>query len=195
MLLRMSEESRKAQLLQYLRTAREAVLWKLEGLSDYDVRRPLVPTGTNLLGLVKHLAVVDAGYFGDTFGRPFPEPLASWDSTEFNIDMYATADETRAGIEDLYRRVWVHSDATIEELPLEAPGRVPWWGETGDTTLEYILVHMIAETDRHAGHADILRELIDGTTGLRAANSNMVDGSPEEWAAYRERLEKIARSA
>jgi uncharacterized damage-inducible protein DinB len=193
MLSDMSEESRKAELLQYLRRGREAVLWKLEGLSDYDVRRPLVPSGTNLLGLVKHLACVDAGYFGATFGRPFPEPILAWDdSADFNADMYAAADETRDDIEGLYRRVWAHSDATIEALPLDAPGKVPWWGPNGDTTLHHILVHIIAETDRHAGHADILRELIDGATGARADNSNMAEAGPEEWARYRERLEEIA---
>ena len=184
----------KADLQRYLRLAREAVLWKLDGLSDYDVRRPLVPTGTNLLGLVKHLAGVDAGYFGETFGRPFPESLPRWDSTEFNADMFATADESRKSIEDLYRRVWAHSDATIEALPLDALGQVPWWpADSREVPLHRVLIHMIAETNRHAGHADLVRELIDGTAGLRADNSNMVDADAERWAEYRERLEQIAR--
>jgi hypothetical protein len=65
----------KADLHRYLRTAREAVMWKLDGLGEYDVRRPLTPTGTNLLGLVKHLATVEFGYFGDCFGRPGDEPM------------------------------------------------------------------------------------------------------------------------
>ena len=63
----------KADLHRYLQTARDALLWKLDGLSEYDVRRPMVPTGTNLLGIVKHVASVEAGYFGETFDRPFPE--------------------------------------------------------------------------------------------------------------------------
>ncbi len=186
----------KADLQRYLRLAREAVLFKLDGLSEYDVRRPLAPTGTNLLGLVKHLAAVDAGYFGETFGRPFPEPLPRWDSTEFNADMYATADESRTHIVDLYRRVWAHSDATIEALPLDALGQVPWWpAESREVPLHRVLIHMIAETNRHAGHADLVRELIDGATGLRADNSNMADADAEQWAEYRERLERIAREA
>jgi uncharacterized damage-inducible protein DinB len=186
----------KTDLLSYLRNAREAVLWKLDGLSDHDVRRPLTPTGTNLLGLVKHLASVDAGYFGATFGRPFPETIVPEDrAAEFNADMYATADETRQQIEDLYRRVWAHSDATIEALPLDAPGDVPWWGDAGKTTLHSVLVHMLAETARHAGHADILRESIDGGAGARAANSNLPDADAAQWAAYRDRLEEIARTA
>jgi len=63
------------ELRRDLQEAREALLWKLEGLSEYDVRRPMVPTGTNLLGLVKHVATMEVGYFGDTFGRPFDERL------------------------------------------------------------------------------------------------------------------------
>jgi uncharacterized damage-inducible protein DinB len=193
----MPEEDEKAHLLSYLRTGREAVLWKLEGLSEYDVRRPMTPTGTNLLGLVKHLASVDAGYFGETFGRPFPGPALRWDhQAGFNADMYAAEDESRADIEELYRQVWAHSDATIEALPLDAPGEVPWWPPTDRRiTLHRVLVHMIAETDRHAGHADIVRELIDGGIGVRAGNSNLPDAGAEQWTAYRERLEKIARQA
>ena len=93
----------------------EALLWKLDGLSEYDVRRPLTPTGTNLLGLVKHVASVEAGYFGETFGRPFGEPLPWFDDgAEPNADMWATADESREDIVGLYQRAWAHSDATIE---------------------------------------------------------------------------------
>jgi uncharacterized damage-inducible protein DinB len=196
MLGRMSAEDQKAKLLEYLRSGRQAVLWKLDGLSAYDARRPLTPTGTNLLGLVKHLAGVDAGYFGVTFGRPFPEPSLRWDADAgFNADMYAAADETREQIVALYRRVWVHSDATIEALPLDAPGEVPWWGDTGKTTLQRVLVHMITETARHAGHADILRETIDGAAGAWAGNSNMPEAEAAEWSSYRERLETIARQA
>jgi hypothetical protein len=78
----------KADLRAYLQAARQALLWKLEGLSEYDIRRPMVPPGTNLLGLVKHVAGVELGYFGDTFGRPFDEPL-TWlaDDAEPNADM------------------------------------------------------------------------------------------------------------
>ena len=69
------EQAQKAEMVRYLTEARSALLWKLDGLSDYDIRRPLVPTGTNLLGLIKHVASVAAGYFGETFGRPFPEEM------------------------------------------------------------------------------------------------------------------------
>ena len=157
----------KADLHRYLQVAREALLWKLDGLSEYDIRRPLVPTGTNLLGLVKHVASMEAGYFGVTFARPFGEPLPWFEEgAEPNADMWATADESREQIGGLYHRAWAHSDATIDGLELDARGRVPWWpDDRSEATLHLILVHMIAETNRHAGHADIVRELIDGATG------------------------------
>jgi hypothetical protein len=157
----------------------------------------MVPTGTNLLGLVKHVASVEAGYFGDTFGRPFAESLP-WldDDAEPNADMWATADESREQIVGLYRRVWAHSDVTIDRLALDAIGHVPWWpDDRSEVTLHTILVHMIAETNRHAGHADIVRELIDGAAGLRADNDNMPAGDPAWWEGYRSRLERVAREA
>jgi uncharacterized damage-inducible protein DinB len=187
----------KADLHRYLQIAREALLWKLEGLSEYDVRRPMVPTGTNLLGIVKHVASVEAGYFGETFGRPFDEPLPWFDEgAEPNADLWATAEETRGQIVSLYHRVWGHSDATIEALPLDAVGHVAWWPpDRSDVTLHRILVHVIAETDRHAGHADIVRELIDGVVGLRQDNDNMAPGDQAWWEDYRDRLERVAREA
>ena len=170
----------KTDLHRYLQDAREALLWKLDGLSEYNIRRPMVPTGTNLLGLIKHVASVELGYFGDCFGRPFSERLP-WleDDAEPNADMWATADESREQITGLYRRAWAHSDATIGTLALDAIGHVPWWPDNrSEVTLHKILVHMIAETDRHAGQADIIRELIDGATGLRNGNDNMAAGRP-----------------
>jgi uncharacterized damage-inducible protein DinB len=195
MLSGMTAPDPKAALRRYLQIARDALLWKLDGLSEYHLRRPMVPSGTNLLGLVKHVASVEAGYFGETFGRPFPEPLP-WldDDAEPNADMWATADESRERIVGLYRSVWQHSDATIDALALDATGQVPWWpAERREVTLHQILVHMIAETDRHVGHADIVRELIDGAVGLRPDNDNMPPADQEWWAAYRERLELVAR--
>jgi len=193
----MTDPDPKADLRRYLQVAREAMLWKLDELSEYDVRRPMVPTGTNLLGLVKHLASVEFGYLGETFGRPFSEPLP-WleEGAEPNADMWATPDESRAEIISLYHRAWAHSDATIGALALDAIGQVPWWPpERREVTLHRILVHMIAETDRHAGQADIVRELIDGATGLRQDNGSLAPGDRAWWAAYRDRLEVAAREA
>jgi uncharacterized damage-inducible protein DinB len=187
----------KADLHRYLQAAREALLWKLEGLSDYDIRRPLTPTGTNLLGLVKHLASVELGYLGDTFGRASGESLPWFaDDAEPNADMWATADESREQIVGLYHRAWAHSDATINALALEATGHVPWWpDDRSEVTLHRVLVHLVAETDRHAGHADIVRELIDGAAGLRHGNDNMPPGDRAWWEAYRATLERVAQDA
>lgn len=190
----MTEPAMKADLHRYLQAAREALVWKLDGLSEHDVRRPLTPTGTNLLGVVKHVASVEAGYLGDTFDRPFPEPLPWFgEDAEPNADMWATREESQEEILGLYHRVWVHADATIEALPLDAVGRVAWWPEErSEVTLHRILVHMIAETDRHAGHADIVRELIDGSVGARPGNDNMAPGDRAWWESYHNQLEQVA---
>jgi uncharacterized damage-inducible protein DinB len=193
----MELDGMKDDLQRYLQMAREALLWKLDGLSEYDIRRPLTPTGTNLLGLVKHVASVEAGYFGEILGRPFPEPLP-WNDEEAepNADMWATEHETRSGIEGLYRRVWVHSDATIESLALTDTGLVPWWPEgRNEPTVHRLLVHMIAETNRHAGHADIVREAIDGAAGLRADNDNLPKGDAQWWTTHVAQVEAAARAA
>lgn len=193
----MPDPNAKADLKRYLQRGREAVLWKLEGLSEYDIRRPLTPTATNLLGLVKHLASVEAGYFGECFGRPFPERLPWFEEgAEVNADMYAAASESRESITGLYRRVWAHADATIDANDLEVTGLVPWWPEERRrVTLHGILVHMIAETDRHAGHADIVRELIDGAAGVQAGGSNLPPWDRAQWEAYRAKVEQAAREA
>src|SRR5947209_1251950 len=187
----------KADLHRYLQTARDAMLWKLDGLSEYDVRRPLTPTGTNLLGMVKHLASIELGYFGATFDRPSSDPLPWFESNaEPNADMWATPEESRDEIVSLDRRAWAHADATIDSLPLDAVGHVPWWSEAHrDVTLHRVLVHMIAETHRHAGHADIVRELIDGVVGLQGEGDNLPPWDAASWESYRTRLEHAAREA
>ncbi|MGY4856472.1 DinB family protein [Cryobacterium sp. AP23] len=193
----MTDADMTADLRRYLQSAREALIWKLEGLSEYDLRRPLVPTGTNLLGLVKHMAGVEAGYLGETFGRPFPEELY-WmaDDAEHNADMWATPEESSTEIADLYRRVWAHSEVTLQTVPLDGMGRVKWWSPGRDiVTLHLILLHLISETHRHAGHADIVRELIDGAVGLRRDNDNLPPGTPDWWTGYRDRVEQAARQA
>ncbi|MEU9284552.1 DinB family protein [Streptomyces sp. NPDC048275] len=191
----MTDSDVKADLRLSLQDARDALLWKLEGLSEYDIRRPMTPTGTNLLGLVKHLTGAEAVYFGETFGRPVEAPpLWIAGAAEPNADLWATADETREQIVDDYRRVCAHSDVTIESLPLDAVGQVPW-GPRPELPLRRIAVHMIAETQRHAGHADIVRELIDGATGQRPGSDNMAPGDSAWWENYRSRLEQVAKEA
>ncbi|MFN3540474.1 MAG: DinB family protein [Rhodococcus sp. (in: high G+C Gram-positive bacteria)] len=187
----------KDDLHQYLRIARENMLWKLDGLTEYQKRRPMTPTGTNLLGLIKHLAIVEYGYFGLTFGREFPAPFADLVKSaeaRLNSDMWAAADESSEFIVDLYREAWLHADKTIESNDLDTVGRVLHWPvERQEITLHRVLVHLVAETNRHAGHADIVRELIDASVGLRLGNENMADGDAAWWAAYRDELETVAQ--
>ncbi|WP_425845316.1 DinB family protein [Agrococcus sp. TSP3-2-1] len=191
----MSEDA-KATLVRYLDAQRDALRWKLEGLGERELRMPMTPTGTNLLGLAKHVASVAADYFGTCVGRPFPEPLP-WnaDDAEPNADMWAGPDETAESILALWDRAWAHASATFEALPLDAPAHVPWWGDRADTTLHRLIVHMIAEVARHAGHADILRETIDGAAGLRPGVSNLPDVDEHWWADYVARLRETAEAA
>ncbi|QCX80636.1 DinB superfamily protein [Streptomyces sp. YIM 121038] len=189
----MIDEFAKDNLHGRLRRDREALLWKLDGLSEYDVRRPLTATGTNLLGLVKHVASVEARYFGEVFGRPSPEALVPWQEHD-GSDQWAAEDETREQITGFYRRAWAHSDATIDALPLDAPGHVPWWSEPcPNTNLFAVMVHVLGETNRHAGHADILREGLDGRTGMRPEHETRID--EEARAAHYAKVERAARSA
>lgn len=187
----------KDHLQRYLNRGREAVLWKLDGLSEYDIRRPMVDSGTNLLGLVKHLTYGEAWYLGKCFGRPFDDSLDNWEDDEPNHDMYARADESREYLVDRFQRACSHADETIAALELDAIGVVPWWSPPpgGEPTLGSLMVHVATETHRHAGHADILREQIDGAAGARPDNSNLPEFDADGWTAYRERLEQIAREA
>ena len=192
--LLVNDDGAKTNLHNYLKHEREAVLAKLDGLSEYDVRRPLTMTGTNLLGLVKHLATWEARYLGEVFDRPFPEPLPRWDiEAELLADSWATEQESRSAVVDRYRRVWTHSDATVATLALDATGRVAWW-QDAEVPLFNILVHLLAETSRHAGHADILREELDGAVGTDAESMAVKQHDSAFWAERRSRIESAARS-
>jgi hypothetical protein len=174
-----------------LKAIREALVWKLDGLSEYDVRRPLTATGTNLLGLVKHLATLEAWYLGEVFGRPFPESLGRWQDAD-GSDLWVTPDETREQIIDFYHGAWRHADTTIKGLPIDAPGHVPWWSRP-DVKLFNIMVHVLQETTRHAGHADILREQLDGRTGVLAEYEEKIDTAAR--AMHRAMIEQAAQAA
>ena len=172
-----------ADLQHYLQESRDSLLRALDDLSEYDARRPVMPSGTNLLGLVKHLAGIEASYLGDCLGRPAPFDLpwvddgSIWDSA----DMWATADQSRDDIVDLYRAAWAHSDSAIAEVPLESPATVSWWPqERQATTFGHLLIRVVAETAQHAGHADIIREAIDGRGGR---DSDSI-GNAQWWEEY-----------
>lgn len=185
----------RAILKLYLRRAREGLLLKVDGLSERELRVPRTPTGTSLIGIVKHCANVEWGYLGATFGREFPRPellvpFAAY-ASDPQADWYATEDESAAGIIDLYHLVGEEARRTIDELPLDTIGRVPWWPEdVARANLHHLVVRVIDDTSRHAGHADILRELHDGAVGLHPENSNIPGGY--DWPAYVARLTALA---
>jgi hypothetical protein len=183
-------ESEKAILQACLQENRDGLLAKVEGLSEADLRRPMTPTATNLLGLIKHLAGLEYGYLGAVFGRPAPERM-SWledGSIWQGADMWATPEESSDYIIGLYRRACAHADRTIAELSLDDIGVVPWWAEgQQEATLRRLLVRMLGETARHAGHADIVRELIDGSGGVDQGELD-----PAEWERYVARVRDAA---
>jgi hypothetical protein len=184
----------KGHLHDHLRLVREALVWKLDGPSEYDVRRPLTSTGTNLLGLVKHNAIWDSRYLGEVFDRPFPEPLPRWDDESARgTDLWATEHESRADILDLYQRVWSHTDATIEALDLDAIGYVPWWQE--EVPLFNVMLHCLSDTTRHAGQADILREGLDGAVGMDPGSPPRYGRDDAFWKARRATIERAARAS
>ena len=180
---------------RYLDRQRRALLRKLDGVGERDVRWPMTRTGTNLLGLVKHVAGIELAYFGEVFDRPSSVRLPWLDAgAETNADMWATAEESRADIVALYQQAAIHADTTVEALTLDSPGRVPWWPpERQQVSLQQIMVHVTAEIARHAGHADILRELIDGSAGDN--DGSLPDQTAQEWTTYRLQLEEAAASA
>lgn len=188
----MTSSDVKQELHSYLRGARETLVWKLDGLSEYDIRRPLTPTGTNLLGLVKHSTATHLGYFGEVFGRSHEAQAARFSETAGPAaEFWATPEETRADIVDGYRQAWEFSDTTIDALPLDAVGRAWWWGDD-PVTLHHVLIHVIADTQRHAGHADIIRELIDGSVGMLEGVDNLHIRDPAEQRRFRDQVEAAA---
>ena len=178
-----------ADLQRYLQQGRDALLRSLDGLSEHDARRPLTPTGTNLLGLVKHLSGIELGYLVTSVGRE--APVLPWDedgSVWEGADMWARADESREWIIDLYRSAWRLADAALAQVPLDAPATVAWWPqERRVTTFGHLVVRVVAETAQHAGHADILRELVDGQAG-----PDHDDLDADQWAEYVARIQAAA---
>lgn len=182
----------KDVLRDYLQGARDTLAWKLDGLSEREQRLPRTPTGTNLLGIVKHALNSEATYFGPTFGRTYPVPEELVTEVDLAVDpqadWFATEEETSAEIVARYRRVQAFADETIDSLPLDAVGHVAHWGGA-EVTLHQIMVHEIVDLQRHAGHADILREQADGAIGLLAGASNLPD---LDWSVYTAKLTAIA---
>lgn len=189
----------KAVLHHYLRRSRRDLRWKLEGLTERQLRQPLTPTGTNLLGVLKHVASVETGYLTDCMGRPSGIPMPWFEEGAApNADMYATAEESVADVFAFADRCAAASDAAIEAGALTDLGSVPWWG-AAPVTLGRLLVHVLDEHARHLGQVDVLRETLDGAVGASATTSNLpgpADGVDADWwAGYRARLAAIAEAA
>lgn len=181
--------------LRYLEGVRAQLLGKLDGLDERSAGWPRTPTGTNLAGLVKHCCFVEHGYLVLCVGR---EPVAGVIEPDFdadpNADLYLTADENVAWLRDLYGRVGKAVRESVTELGPDAPAQVPWWGDEGATTLGRLLVHTFGDVTQHCGHADILRELTDGSVGLRSPGDNV--GIPADgFQAHVARLQAIAAQA
>lgn len=142
-------------LLAFLDYLREAMVRKVDDLEDEQVRHSPVPTGTSLLGLLKHLTMVEVLWFQLWFaGRDIPAPsndLEPGDTTESVVAAYRQAITAANDI--------VAATDSLDQLAAK-PGTAP-----EPLSLRWVLVHMVEETGRHAGHADIVRELIDGQTG------------------------------
>ena len=190
----------KATLKRYLQNSRNALLWKLDGLSERDLRMPRTPSGTNLAGIVKHCANVEVGYFGSTFGRDWPDPsdpcyvaLSAYDDDP-QADWYLPAEVPVSGLVEFYRGVWAFADATIDELPLDAVGSPPWWPPGSEVTLHHMLVRVVDDLARHAGQADILRETVDGAIGLNPDHPNLPADDGFDWPTYVAELTRIAES-
>ena len=189
--VRMIDEFAKRYLHQELQWVRAALVWKLDGLGEYDIRRPLTPTGTNLLGLVKHMATWEARYLGQVFNRPFPASLPPSEDSD-GSDLWVTERQSREQIIEFYQRASAHSDDTIQALPVDAAGYVPWWPQP-DVTLFSVMTHVLNDTTRHAGHADILREQLDGRTGVAAEQEEQNDPTRRE--KRRAMIDRSAKAA
>jgi len=184
----------KRHLWRDLQTQRDALLAKVDGVSERELRLPRTATGTNLLGIVKHAANVEYGYFGPTFGRTLDDPALipeeAFDADP-QADWYATAEESADDVIALYRRVQDFADETIDEREINVAGRVSWWAESRrSATLGRLMIHVTLDLARHAGQADILREGIDGAVGWRRPGDNVPQDY--DWPAYVAKLTAIA---
>ena len=178
----------KTQLHDQLKEARAANLFRLEGLGGYDLRRPLTPTGTNLLGIIKHLGGMEYGYLGETFGRYLSRPVPGDDDPENIGDLWATTDETAGDIVGWYEEACDHADKTIDALELDGLGSVPHWPEHQRVNLGEMMLRVLSEELRHGGHLDVVRELIDGTA------PSVKPRSQQWWEQHTAHLQKLAES-
>lgn len=185
----MATGDEKALLRTHLALAQTHLLWKLEGLSDEELRRPMTKTSTNLIGIVKHLTGVTAHYLISSFGRE--RELFQWELGEepefwYGGDMWATPEESPADLIAAYREACHAGRESIDALDLDTVGT----HHTGlKVSMRWMILNVLADTLRHLGHADILRENIDGAVGVDPVLSNTIDGDDDEyWRKFRQRM-------
>jgi len=150
-------------LAEWLDYHRATLLQKLDGLDDEQLRREMVPSRLCLLGLVKHLTAVEHGWFVVNFAQS-GEPHMFESPDDPDADFHVAESETADEIVDGYLRVCARSReiyANASSLDATFPHK-----RRGSVGLRWLMIHMIEETARHNGHADIIRELIDGATGM-----------------------------
>lgn len=152
----------KEVLEGFLDHYRATVLDLCRGLSEEDLRRSVVPSGTSLLGIVKHLAWVELGWFVENVANePVPHPFDL--DADPDADFHPLEDETAEDVFELYRSACDRARRALAAASLDDP--IPNPGRSRDFNVRWVVVHMIEETARHVGHADVIRELVDGTTG------------------------------
>jgi hypothetical protein len=184
-----SLRSEGALLLGHLNDVRDALVWKVEGLNEADRRRPMTPTATNLIGLVKHMTWIEGWYLCEFFGRERPRLEWEWEiDAEWghHSHLYAKPEETTEDLIAAYRATNAAADRAIEDLGLDAVGK-HWSGEP--VSLRSMLLAVLVDTARHAGHSDIMRETIDGSTGDRHSPSGFYGTADEDYrSAYLARV-------
>jgi uncharacterized damage-inducible protein DinB len=176
-------------LARYLDTYREVVVWKLDGLDEEAARRTLVPSGTSLLNIVQHLGYAERYWFQRVLaGRDVELPWE--DGDDIDADWRVDPEATIADVVAFYDGEIGESRRILADF--DDPGALVPRGDE-DISVRRVLVHMVEETARHAGHADIIRELIDGSAGNN--DRNLPEQTEEQWSAYRSRLERAAEQA
>jgi uncharacterized damage-inducible protein DinB len=150
----------KALLEAFLDFQRDTLLWKVSGLSEEQLRKVWTPSGMSLLGLVKHLAYVERNWFQNRFvKRDLP---VAWSADDPDGDFRIEPHETAESVIAFYRAEVAESKRIVAAAdPLDTIAQHP----SRPHSLRRIIVHMIEETARHCGHADLMREYTDGQTG------------------------------
>jgi hypothetical protein len=154
----------------FLDFQRDTLRWKTDGLTQEQLAVALPPSSMTLGGIMKHLSVVESGWFEESFaGRPLMPPFdtVDWDADP-DWEWHSATDDSPEQLRALYDEAVARADAVVGEA-LSGPGldalSVEEREDRGRFSLRWIMLHMLEEYARHNGHADLIRESIDGQTG------------------------------